>query len=129
MALVFVASVFTVLSRRPSESTRHALFDFFSALHQPCRATNNALRYPSGLLNSVVILPLRTGTGGGALRSPSPRKLDRPCRACGCCAETGPAAKKPMPSFAPMNSLLPVSISAPFFLEIYELPALSSPSH
>src|ERR1700686_594728 len=64
MPLVFFDSVFTVFSSFPFRSTRQALSDFCSPIHQPSGASDQAFGYPSGLLNSLVIFPLRDGTGG-----------------------------------------------------------------
>ena len=62
MPLVFFDSVLTVLSSLPFQSTRHALSVFCSPIQRPSGATAIAFGYPSGLLKSVVVLALRTGS-------------------------------------------------------------------
>jgi hypothetical protein len=61
MPLVFFDSVFTVFSSLPFQSTRCALSVFCSAIHNPSAVAAIAFGYPSGLLNSGVVLALRTG--------------------------------------------------------------------
>src|SRR6266852_5556444 len=95
--LVFFDSVFTVFSSLPFQSTRQALSDFCSPIHNPSGDTAIALGYPSGLLKSVVVFTLRTGGGGAA---PLP-----------VCAPANLAPKRPTPT-PPRNSRLLIFILA-----------------
>src|SRR5438552_3970349 len=105
MPLVFFDSVLTVLSSLPFQSTRHALSVFCSPIQRPSGARAIAFGYPSGLLNSVVVLALRIGSDAAP----------RPAGA-GACACVNRAPARPAPMVA-RNARRPVSIAAVLSLE------------